>query len=223
MAGEINLEQLGAQFTKQLEELGKNVQSVATGVDNVNKKSTILENRLESMAARDEDKGEKDDLNDLSGPKEIASAVVQEVNKTVEAKLAQERQKNQQESQFKDLCRQWDEKAFSHYPQLRNESSELYKEVVEELKTIHPLGYDAQGHKILPPDAVYNAAARVAANAARKGNFTLIKHEELEPGGNFQRQQKSRVVNSNQKDIIAQFKRYGINEERITKRIEGKI
>ena len=209
-------------FATKLDELAKTIQTgfqaVDKKVDEVKKKSETLETKLDE-AKKTDDEEDEDELDELSGPEEIA----QKLEKRVDEKLSALELQNRRDQEFRNLCEVKDREAFRKYPDLHDESSEFSRLVRDQLndpKKTFPIGKDRQGKAILSPDAVLNAANAVATDNPKF--LTQQKFEELEGGGNFQRRIKGKEMSEVTKEIAAMFSgSYKINMDRLRERVKA--
>lgn len=195
-------------FIKKIEEVAK---SLGASVDKIDKKLDQKTAAIEAKLEKTEEK--EDDIDEFSGPEKIAESV----EKTVEERL--ERKFNDRAA-YQAECAGWDAKAFSKFPQLKDKNSELSKAVEVELGKIYPIAQE-KGKKILPPDAIYNAASRIAVDNPRFIQETV--HEELEGGGNFERRIKGKAISEAAQEISSYYTRsYGLKPEKVKARYEGR-
>lgn len=209
-------EKIGEEMGKRLEDIAKGIKMVTEKVEKVEKNSVNLEEKLSSVGREPIKEEDEDDLDPLAGPDEIAKSVAQKVKgeiiQEIKTGLAQDQR-------FQNECKKWDDKAFSKFPDLKSEGSEFSKLVEVELNQISPIGVDERGRKILPPDAIWNAANRVAVQSPKF--LKEQRHEELEVGGNFQRRIKGKEISEVQKELTNYYKSYGIKEENVKARIKS--
>jgi len=89
------------------------------------------------------------------------------IKREVARQVEKAREKTVSEMQTQNLEQTWDSKAYKEYPDLNDKSSVFYRETYDELHSMPSKN---------TPDAVYNAAARVAARHDREGRS--VQHNE---------------------------------------------
>jgi len=176
-------------YLKKLEELSSNVKS---GFEDVNNRLETS-NKVNGSKPDEEEDDEEDEF--MDDDKKIKV----EVSKAKEELKREFRDDINKTKQYERDCNVWDQKAIKNFPMLNDSNSEFTRLVDKELKNDYPMAYDEMRKPIYAPNAVYNAAARVAAE-----NPEMVKKppmEELEGGGNFKRSVKGRDINDIQKEL----------------------
>lgn len=209
-------EKMGEDLAKHMENLAKGVTTITESVKNVDAKLEDVKRENAELKEKLEAKGdvEDDELEDLlNDPKEQRARMKSELKTELKNELTTE-------GQLKAEQEKWDDKAYTEFPELNDQSSRFYIETKKEMTTLFPIGYDKMRKPIYAPDAVYNAAVRVRVRGQKEGWIPLIieRNEDFETEGEFHRRKiKGREVSEIQKGLC---KLWGIDEKKVEARIK---
>ncbi|KAB2838789.1 hypothetical protein F9K50_08700 [bacterium] len=192
----------GETFEKKISELS----------DTVEKTTKALETKVENLAAKKETQSKKEDDDDgfdddLFGEDKT---IEKQLEKKVEEKLGEFKKEQKTQSLYEKECAKWDGKAYEEFPMKK---ADFRQEVEKEIaKNMMPIGKDEEGNPLYPPDAVYNAAARVFARKVKAKQLPVDDPEPEEiDGGDPRRRVKGKDITETQLEIA---RRLGIKEER---------
>ncbi|HEX5033139.1 MAG TPA: hypothetical protein VFW62_01545 [bacterium] len=198
-----DFKKFGDNFEKKFSDLSETIEN----------RTQALERKIDSVATRKETPPKKedddDDLDDdFFGENE---KLEKKLDKKVDEKIGKLKEEQKNQNAYDRECSKWDGLAYEEFPMKR---ADFKKDVETEIaKNMAPLGKDAEGNLLYPPDAVYNAAARVYARKVKAGQIKTEdpELEDLDGGGGGPRSRvKGKDIGETQLEI---GRRLGLSEE----------
>lgn len=233
MTEENNVDPL-QKYAEKLEQIVGSIGDIKSEVKGLANKTEAVSDTVRTIKEKTEMPSNDDDANEYAAlePEPIEKKIEKTVTKTIEKILGQ----RDVQSNYERECAQYDQKASQEFPDLKDKQSSFYRETMEELRFISPIGKKVNGDPILPADAVYNAASRAWTKMAREGRITpeqFVPQESMRfntspkpRGGELTEErkfwaQRAGFDEKTAKEIYAKYDREVIQEEEMQKRVRG--